>query len=1028
MHFYTRATMISRTARAMAGLLIGLFLVAALPALADRDTDVAPYSPTGSQQEPHYFGFMESPDHDREYAERLRVLPTDKDELPQSFSWTGQMTIAKSQGTCGSCWSFAAMGQIEAHMNIFYGQELDLSEQQGINCNPYGADCDGGWASAVYNVGMTYGMIREDAMGYASADQGVCEQGDFLPFAFITDWYYVTPNVTQIKTALLNGPVCSSMDANSQFDDYTTGCFSYPGGPYTNHLVVIVGWDDRACDDNGAWICKNSWGTDFGDFGLFTIQYGSSLIGTNVTQIELDIPDVDVGITGPDEGTTLFAGDAVDIEWVTTGASCSTVDIWFGADGVLDTQIADGIANDGSFAWIVPNFTTGNMRICVVADGDTRNGFDISDRYSMIGHKSVYVSALGSDTYPYATPADAANSIHDALAICAGRDTVLVAGGDYFGTIGVAGTTWVVGGWNDTFTVRDSQATPTRIQSATSGMVFLSSPDGHSGVIGFEFHDCTGAVGSTPALGKHGGGIYVSGSSPVIKDCIFTDNSADPYGGFGVGGAIVAYGGSPRIENCVFTGGLADQGGAVALFDPVDAVITGSDFVTNVCTETTNGQQGAAIYVQGGSLELVDNRFDGNGTTNKGGAVYAEGAIMVLTDNHFTGNQALVTGGAIMITGGSLTLTGGSLTGNSSITTRGGGLFVTGADAIVRNVLLIGNASPTIGSAIMLDTVGEVEIANCAFLENMSDEASMGTVAILTGESLLFRNNVLADNQGGGIGGGVTSLNLDFNVFWNNGVDYLVMPPGANDIQAEPIFVNAPAGDYGLALHSPCLDRGDPEVSCSDLDGSRNDVGLCGGPDAEFAAPAAVQGAVLTELSGGRLEITWTANGEPDMTDYVIYRGVADPFVPAAELVAVTIPHPGVSWIDEAPTGGYYLVVPLNGTGHVGGYSAKLETTTDADSGDTPRALAVTGVTPNPFNPRTKIAFAVPRAGHVDVRVHDMRGRVVKTLVSGDMAAGRHERVWEGRNDDGAPVATGVYLVRVYDGDRAATAKVVLTK
>jgi hypothetical protein len=160
----------------------------------------------------------------------------------------------------------------------------------------------------------------------------------------------------------------------------------------------------------------------------------------------------------------------------------------------------------------------------------------------------------------------------------------------------------------------------------------------------------------------------------------------------------------------------------------------------------------------------------------------------------------------------------------------------------------------------------------------------------------------------------------------------------------------------------------------------------------------------------------------------VIYSGTADPFVPAAGLVAVTVPHPGVSWIDEAPTGGYYLVVAVDNTGHVGGYSAKLEMTTDADGSDTPRALAVTGVTPNPFNPRTRIDFAVPKAGHVNVRVHDMRGRVVKTLVSGDLAAGQHEMVWEGRDDDGAPVATGVYLVRVHDGDRAATAKVVLTK
>ena len=1019
MYFSTRVLTTSRTSRCVAGLLVGLLLVAVAPALADQDP----------QADQRTFGFMTSPDHDREYSERLRLLPTDKADLPQSFSWEGQMTIAKSQGTCGSCWAFAALGQIEAHLNIFYGQKLDMSEQQGINCNPYGADCDGGWASAVYNVAMTYGMIREDAMGYASADEGVCEQGDFLPFTYINDWYYVTPTVEQIKTALLDGPVCSSMDAEGPFEDYTTGCFSYPGGPYTNHLIVIIGWDDRSCDGNGAWICKNSWGTDFGDFGLFTIQYGASLIGTNVTQIELDIPGVDVSLTSPSESNVLYADDVIDIEWATQGDPCSTVDIWFGADGMLDTQIADGIANDGSFTWTVPNFTTDNMRLCVVADGSTRNGFDISDRFSMIGHKTVYVSALGSNTYPYGTPAEAAHDINDALGACAGRDSVLVAGGDYFGSVGISGTTWLVGGWDPTFTTRDSRATPTRIQSATSGMVFVDALEGYVGVMGVEFYDCTGTSGSTPAMGLHGGGIFSSGSSPVIRDCIFTNNSADPYGGFGVGGAIVAYDGSPSIETCTFTGSLADLGGAVALFDPIDAMISGCEFQGNVCTGTTSDKMGAAIYVQGGSLELVDNIFEGNGTTSTGGAIYAENTALIMTDNHFTGNQALARGGALTITGGTAILTGGSLTGNVSTTMDGGALFAAdGVDVTLRNVLLSANTSPSIGSAISLNSVGVISVENCIFADNVSNATSMGTLCILAGESLFYRNNVMVDNQGGGLGGGVTSHTLDYNLFWNNGTDYVGLTPGANDLNAEPIFVDRIGGDYGVALHSPCLDRGDPDVSCCDVDGSRNDIGLCGGPEAVFSAPAAVQGAEKTALGDGRQEITWTANVEADMAEYVVYRASADVFIPSAGLVVATVAHPGNSWIDETPDGGYYLIVPVDDMGYVGGYSEKLEPATAVDDGDAPRFLAVTGVSPNPFNPSTTISFAVPRTAHVNVRIHDMRGRVVTTLVSAEMTAGRHQHVWDGRDDGGAVVATGVYLVRIHDGEHAVTAKLMLTK
>lgn len=87
--------------------------------------------------------------------------------------------------------------------------------------------------------------------------------------------------------------------------------------------------------------------------------------------------------------------------------------------------------------------------------------------------------------------------------------------------------------------------------------------------------------------------------------------------------------------------------------------------------------------------------------------------------------------------------------------------------------------------------------------------------------------------------------------------------------------------------------------------------------------------------------------------------------------------------------------------------------------------VAVTAI-PNPFNPRTEIRFVVDRSGPARLDVYDVAGRRVVTLADGDFAVGEHAIVWEGRNEDGRPVGSGVYLVVLRAGDDRALQKVTL--
>lgn len=83
---------------------------------------------------------------------------------------------------------------------------------------------------------------------------------------------------------------------------------------------------------------------------------------------------------------------------------------------------------------------------------------------------------------------------------------------------------------------------------------------------------------------------------------------------------------------------------------------------------------------------------------------------------------------------------------------------------------------------------------------------------------------------------------------------------------------------------------------------------------------------------------------------------------------------------------------------------------------------------PNPFNPSTDIRFTVHRAGAGSLRVFDVQGRVVRTLFVGDFATGPQQFTWDGRDDAGDGVASGVYLYRLEVADEVGSRKMMLLK
>ena len=83
---------------------------------------------------------------------------------------------------------------------------------------------------------------------------------------------------------------------------------------------------------------------------------------------------------------------------------------------------------------------------------------------------------------------------------------------------------------------------------------------------------------------------------------------------------------------------------------------------------------------------------------------------------------------------------------------------------------------------------------------------------------------------------------------------------------------------------------------------------------------------------------------------------------------------------------------------------------------------------PNPFNPRTSLAFTIGRAGPVRLRIYDLQGRLVSTILDAELPAGRHQTHWSGRDDAGRPMPAGVYHCRLEDGLRWRSQRLVLVK
>ena len=83
---------------------------------------------------------------------------------------------------------------------------------------------------------------------------------------------------------------------------------------------------------------------------------------------------------------------------------------------------------------------------------------------------------------------------------------------------------------------------------------------------------------------------------------------------------------------------------------------------------------------------------------------------------------------------------------------------------------------------------------------------------------------------------------------------------------------------------------------------------------------------------------------------------------------------------------------------------------------------------PNPFNPETEISFQLPEANHVVIKIYNVRGEEIRTLTDGQYQVGGHQIRWDGKDNNGNLVPSGVYLYQLQAGTFSQVKKMSLVR
>lgn len=216
------------------------------------------------------------------------AIVSDDDPLPERYDMRdyGRVSPVRDQGRYGTCWAFASLGALETSIRPM---EDDIFSVDHMSmCNSYALDVNSGGehTMSIAYLAAWQGPVleKDDPYGDGMSDPNLPAEKHLEEALIINGREDETIKSAIFRYGAIETSIYSALeyvDSYSMYYSSEYAAYYYDGDETPNHDVVVVGWDDNFPKENftiqpegdGAFICKNSWGEEFGDDGYFYVSY-----------------------------------------------------------------------------------------------------------------------------------------------------------------------------------------------------------------------------------------------------------------------------------------------------------------------------------------------------------------------------------------------------------------------------------------------------------------------------------------------------------------------------------------------------------------------------------------------------------------------------------------------------------------------------------------------------------------------------------------------------------------------------------
>ena len=523
-------------------------------------------------------------------------------------------------------------------------------------------------------------------------------------------------------------------------------------------------------------------------------------------------------------------------------------------------------------------------------------------------------------------------------------------------------------------------------------------------------------------------------------------------------------------ENCIIDCEDSGKGFSFYSKETSDAIVDGFTI------KNGRANKGGGISCDNSSPTIRNNIITENFAQDGGGIYCGNGSNAIIQSNIISSNIADYWGGGISTPFSSPIITGNLITENVAALQGGGGqgggiaAYGNSSPIISNNVITKNSAvlNPDIdlevgGGAISLDAYANAIIVNNTIDQNHTEYGFGGGIFCDFNASPIITNNVIV-NSTKGAGIWVSSVDaypiLTYNDVWNNeGGEYIGISPGIGDISINPLFVDAANGDYHLSNWSPCIGKGiiTDDVPTTDKEGNPRPKPPDSNPDM-----GAYENNRPTPLPRG--DVSGNENVTAFDASLVLRHVVGSKNLSEAQLEAADVTNDGnVSALDAALilqySVGLITKFPVETKTAAPVLAAKSEegalikaiaqleaTTLNREQKQVlgrlknlffekspPKNTLLLQNFPNPFNPETWIPYQLANDSVVIISIYNAKGQIIRTITLGNKNAGIYvtkekAAYWNGKNDDGEKVASGIYFYTLQTGEFRATRKMIIEK